>query len=111
MASSVMSTATVATGANAAQASMVAPFNGLKYDHQLTRRSTKLFHTSLICPTSNCSRKLSTFCKRDGFLAWNSRLSTDLCTVSTASHLDTTMAGTGLCGSCPCSGALMLPRS
>ncbi|KAF3679493.1 Ribulose bisphosphate carboxylase small chain, chloroplastic [Capsicum annuum] len=28
---SVMSTATVATGANAAQASMVAPFNGLKF--------------------------------------------------------------------------------
>lgn len=30
MASSVMSTATVATGANAAQASMIASFNGLK---------------------------------------------------------------------------------
>ncbi|KAK4367988.1 hypothetical protein RND71_011780 [Anisodus tanguticus] len=35
----------------------------------------------------------------------------DSCTVRTTDHQDTTMADIGPCGSCPCSGALMLPRS
>ncbi|XP_069149234.1 ribulose bisphosphate carboxylase small subunit, chloroplastic 3 isoform X1 [Solanum lycopersicum] len=138
MASSVMSSAAVATRGNGAQASMVAPFTGLKStaSFPVSRKQNlditsiasnggrvscmqvwppinmKKYETLSYLPDLSDEQLLSEieYLLKNGWVPCL-EFDTDLCTVRTISHQDTTMADTGPCGSCPCSGALMQPRS
>ncbi|KAK3189225.1 hypothetical protein Dsin_028786 [Dipteronia sinensis] len=111
MASSMFSSASIASinCASPTQASMVAPFTGLKSscDLQLGRRSSRLSHISNHFPLNHYRRKLITFFAWDGFLDWKSSWSTYLFTVGITNLQDTMMVDIGQCGSCPCWGALI----
>ncbi|XP_060189894.1 ribulose bisphosphate carboxylase small subunit, chloroplastic-like isoform X2 [Lycium barbarum] len=138
MASSMISSAAVATRTNVAQTNMVAPFTGLKSAVSFpVSRKQNLDITSIasnggrvqcmqVWPPINM-KKYETLSylpdlsdeqllKEIEYLLKNGwvpclEFDTDLSTVRTTRHQDTMMAGTGQCGSCPCLGALMPPRS
>ncbi|KAL7114761.1 hypothetical protein ACP275_04G141800 [Erythranthe tilingii] len=135
-ASMVSTTATAAVSrATAAQASMVAPFTGLKSTSAFpaTRKSADITTIASnggrvscmkVWPTVN-NKKYETLSylppltreqliKEVDYLLRNKLIPCiefelevlDLCSVSTTAHQDTTTADTGQCGSCLCSGAL-----
>ncbi|AEE34595.1 ribulose bisphosphate carboxylase small chain 1A [Arabidopsis thaliana] len=130
MASSMLSSATMV--ASPAQATMVAPFNGLKSSAAFP--ATRKANNDITSITSNGGRvncmqvwppigkkKFETLsylpdltdselAKEVDYLIRNKwipcvEFDTDLCTVSTVTHPDTMMDGTGQCGSFPCSVA------
>ncbi|ERH96370.1 Ribulose-1,5-bisphosphate carboxylase small subunit [Bacillus thuringiensis T01-328] len=141
MASSIMSSTTVATlnRTTPAQASMVAPYTGLKSSaaFPVTRKPNNDFSSlpsnggrvqcMLIWPTTG-KKKFETlsylptltdqqlarevdYLIRSGWIpCWNSNYSTDLCTVRITGHQVTMMGGTGPCGSYPCMDAQTLVR-
>ncbi|KAF5479894.1 hypothetical protein F2P56_000677 [Juglans regia] len=139
MASSMISSATVATvnRATPAQASMVAPFTGLKSaaTFPVTQRANnditsiasnggrvqcmqvwpplgkQKFETlSYLPPLSYESlAKEVDYLIRKGWIPCL-EFDTDLCTVRTTGHQDTTMGDTGSCGSSPCLDAQIHPR-
>ncbi|XP_023643313.1 ribulose bisphosphate carboxylase small chain F1, chloroplastic isoform X2 [Capsella rubella] len=131
MASSMLSSATMV--ASPAQATMVAPFTGLKSSAAFP--STRKANNDITSITSNGGRvscmkvwppigkkKFETLSylpdlsevelgKEVDYLLRNKwipcvEFETGLCTVSTVTPPDTTMEGTGQCGSYPCSDAL-----
>ncbi|XP_056865578.1 ribulose bisphosphate carboxylase small subunit, chloroplastic 2 isoform X2 [Raphanus sativus] len=133
MASSMLSSAAVVT--SPAQATMVAPFTGLKSSaaFPVTRKANNDI-TSIASNGGRVScmkvwppigkKKFETLsylpdlsdvelAKEVDYLLRNKwipcvEFDTDLCTVSTEAHPDTMMDGTGQCGNFPCSDALTL---
>ncbi|MCD7470959.1 hypothetical protein HAX54_011212 [Datura stramonium] len=86
------------------------PSSKMRCGHQLTRRSTRLSLSYLPDLSDEQLLREIEYLLKNGWVPCLEFETEHGFVPSTTTRQDTTMAGTGPCGSCPCSGALMLPR-